>query len=142
MCDKERLIDAKIKRRNDTHASLAEQMMIEAGGSLSDLNKENSEEESKAGGDKELPICWACNGTGCVEGLFSKTECFNCEGTGLELSNPVKVIKQQREWLAWSKREIIRLRRLNAKLDTRTKEQKEADAVGEFYSGAKLNKHD
>ncbi len=143
-------IESRIQQRNESNPSLAEQLMLEAGGSLSDLSPGESaggeEEASKGSGKKsELPVCWACNGKGVSEGLFSKSECFNCEGTGFDLAEPVAIIKKQNEWLEWAKETIIAQRRENAelkKLDTRTDGEKEAAAIEVFYKDSKMNRHD
>ncbi|MDC5753571.1 hypothetical protein [Vibrio europaeus] len=150
MSSKEGHIESRIQQRNESNPSLAEQLMIEAGGSLSDLGHDDSAgdtEEAEKSGEKKaaLPVCWACNGEGVVKGLFGSSECFSCEGTGFDLADPIAIIKQQNEWLSWSRKTIIRQRRQLAKHerpDGRTSEQKEADAVEEFYKSSKTNKHD
>jgi len=45
--------------------------------------------EKKAGVQK----CPNCHGTGIVSGLFSKSECYLCDGTGFDLSDPVALVK-------------------------------------------------
>ena len=136
-------IESRIQKRNESNPSLAEQLLVEAGGSPSEL--ESHDAACDEGSGKALPVCWACNGKRVVEGLFGNSECFNCEGTGFDLAEPLKIIKQQSEWLKWSKETIIRLRKQLAKIekpDIRTDKQKEADAVEEFYKNSKTNRHD
>lgn len=85
------------------------------------------------------PKCTECNGTKVVKSLFSKWECASCFGTGFDLSNPIAVIKWQDACLAWSKREITGLRqKVREMSDTRTKEEKESDAIDAFYHDAKI----
>lgn len=45
--------------------------------------------EKKSGVEK----CPHCHGTGMVHGLFSASECYLCDGTGFDLSDPVALIK-------------------------------------------------
>ncbi|MCG6387468.1 hypothetical protein [Vibrio fluvialis] len=85
------------------------------------------------------PKCAMCNGAKVVRAIFSKWECSACFGTGFDLSNPIAVIKWQNACLDWSKGEITGLRQKNRELaDTRTKEEKESDAIDKFYANTKI----
>lgn len=139
MSNDESYIEKRIRERDARNVSLAEQMLKDMGQSVP------IEEAPQAGGDSpgKLPPCSVCNGKGSVQGLFSRSECFACDGTGYDLSNPVAIIKHQRRLLSWAKAEIMKARRQrDAARDTRTEQEKEADAVSVFYSSAKIRKND
>lgn len=130
---KAQALQGRIERRNEQNDSILDSMGLAGGESVS-----VSEVEAVEANVHERPLsCGNCKGTGKVASLFSKWECMECHGTGFDLSNPVAVIKWQTACMEWAKSELLTARH-QLKLATTTKEEREAEAVNEFYRSAKI----
>ena len=73
-------------RRMQSAPSITERFKIEI---TTPASQAADAAEKKAGVEK----CPHCHGTGMVSGLFSQAECYLCDGTGFDLSDPVVLIK-------------------------------------------------
>lgn len=140
MKDKAAYLANRIALRNDTHESLAERMLKDLGVDPQESPEVVSSNDSPA----PIPACAFCGGKGKVQGLFSKSDCFSCDGTGYDLSRDLlSIIKQQKQLLNWARGAIVKARRdREAALDTRTDEEKHAAAVESFYKDSSTRRND
>ncbi|EKO3439514.1 hypothetical protein NTE19_003406 [Vibrio fluvialis] len=139
MEDKSAYLANRIALRNDTHESLAERMLKDLGVDPQESPEVVSSDDSPA----PIPVCAFCGGKGKVQGLFSKSDCFSCDGTGYDMSDPVRVVKHQKQLLEWARGAIVKARRdREAALDTRTDEEKHAAAVESFYKDSSTRRND
>lgn len=90
---------------------------------------------------KRLPVCAECNGKKEIKPMFYWLECPRCYGTGLDLSNPLAVIRLQQEFLATAKTVIIEQRR-TLYMNSSTEGERNADSVEGLYIGSQFNKYD
>ena len=84
----------------------------------------------------QVPRCKVCNGKGTVKPLFFDLECTECDGAGIDLSDPLAVIKLQKGLLAKAKQVIIHQRQSIYCL-TVGDEQRTADNMNKFYAASK-----
>ncbi len=137
---KARHLEDRIRNRNDGNISILESFNFEP------IAEQVESDTIKASDDDKPNLCPNCQGTGQVRGLFTLSECYLCEGVGLDMSNPVAVIRWQRSCMEWSKKQIMQhraeLHQLRGKLalipeDVMTNYMNAA-ATEDFYHDAKI----
>jgi hypothetical protein len=86
-----------------------------------------------------VPLCPGCKGKGKLKPLFFEYDCGKCEGTGIDINDPIAIIKQQKELLAKARKVIVHQRQ---KIYTLTvgQQQQTSESIAKFYG--KSNKTD
>lgn len=83
-----------------------------------------------------LPICKHCKGKGTVKPMFYTLECPDCFGTGLDLKEPLALIRLQKKYLEQAKSLIVDLRKQLYELGLQDGESEQL-AMDKFYRHAK-----
>jgi hypothetical protein len=140
---KAKYLQERIQKRNEANASILESYCV---GAVS----EQVSNESSGTGDKGIndapKRCSECNGLGKVKGLFSAFDCAACDGVGLDMSEPITLIKWQQACMVWSKQQLLKHRaeikslrsQLNAIPIDVLNEYLKAKSMEGFYRDAKI----
>ena len=98
-------------------------------------------EQAEAAADRveamRVTACRVCRGLGTHRPMLHVIECMDCQGTGVDISDPISVIKQQQELLKKAKVVIVSQRR-NIYALTVGPEQATADAMARFYKNSSI----
>ena len=81
----------------------------------------------------KLPVCKTCNGRKTIKPLFFELDCQDCFATGLDISDPLTVIRQQQEYLKQARVVIIEQRNSIYCL-TVTPDEQAGEMMDKFYS--------
>jgi hypothetical protein len=137
---KTRFLARRIKQRNELYPSLAEELLL--GLPAANNDSEATPQSSSNTKPCPIPVCPNCQGKKIIAGVFSSSECYLCDGTGYDLTDPLVVIKHQAALLAWAKDTLLKQRKQIDKLTNPQPKPNMADAIENFYRDAKRNKHD
>lgn len=85
---------------------------------------------------KKLPVCKECCGTKKVATLFSQRDCDACFETGIDLSDPLAIVRLQQSLLEKAREIIVSQRKTIYDL-AYTEEEKQALSMEQFYKSAK-----
>lgn len=140
LAEKRSHLQKRIEKRNECNESVLASFGFDVEpAAMIKLPAETKEEVTI---DDRPPSCSSCQGKGTVKPMFYEYECDACYGTGIDISDPVAVIKWQKECLQWGRNEIQRLRR-ELYLATTTEDERLGHSVSRFYQGGdKHRKHD
>lgn len=83
-----------------------------------------------------IPICKKCFGKKTITPMFFEVDCLACYATGIDLSDPLAVIRLQQSFLEKAK-EIIGFQRKSIYDLAYTDEEKQALTQEKFYKHAK-----
>lgn len=103
---------------------------------MSDYDAGNAHAVSVANKLSKLPICKACNGRKTIKPMFFELECTDCCATGLDISDPLAIIRQQQVYLAKARAVIISQRNTIYGLTVDQGDQM-AESMEKFYSTIK-----
>ncbi|MFT7372591.1 MAG: DnaJ-class molecular chaperone [Oleiphilaceae bacterium] len=97
-----------------------------------DKNKKKVPSDGFVSETLPVPLCPGCKGKGKVKPLFFELDCEQCQATGIDINDPIAIIKQQKGLLAEARKVIVRQRQKIYTL-TVSEQQRTADSIAEFH---------